>query len=135
MWKFRKFLPTANIFRQIDLQYNSLVKKLIWRKFCKISWGENLQISTLCKENFPLIEKIFREMNSLVKTLLSRNFCHKLNCESKFPECHKFHWNIWQKYCKIKFLLKNKNAYWFHEIFFNKEWIFAFSTLWTGGEV
>ena len=26
---------------------NSLVKKLIWRNFCKISWGKNLQISTL----------------------------------------------------------------------------------------
>ena len=40
---------TAKIFRQIDLQYNSLlVKMLIWRNFCKISWGKNLQISTLC---------------------------------------------------------------------------------------
>ena len=29
VWKFRKFSPTAKIFRQIDLQYNSLVKKLI----------------------------------------------------------------------------------------------------------
>ena len=38
VWKFRKFFRTAKIFRQIDLQYNSLVKKLIWRKFCKISW-------------------------------------------------------------------------------------------------
>ena len=45
---FEKFSPTAIIFRQIDLQYNSLVKKLIWRNFCKISWGKNLQISTLC---------------------------------------------------------------------------------------
>ena len=42
--KFRKFSPTAKIFRQIDLQYNPLVKKLIWRNFCKILWGKNLQI-------------------------------------------------------------------------------------------
>ena len=26
VWKFRKFSPTAKIFRQIDLQYNSLVQ-------------------------------------------------------------------------------------------------------------
>ena len=26
VWKFQKFSPTAKIFRQIDLQYNSLVK-------------------------------------------------------------------------------------------------------------
>ena len=47
VWKFRKFSPNAKIFRQIDLQYNSLVKKIIWRNFCKISWGKILQISTL----------------------------------------------------------------------------------------
>ena len=29
VWKFRKFSPHAKFFRQIDLQYNSLVKKLI----------------------------------------------------------------------------------------------------------
>ena len=29
LWTFRKFSPTAKIFRQIDLQYNSLMKKLI----------------------------------------------------------------------------------------------------------
>ena len=45
--KFRKFSPIAKIFRQIDLQYNSLVKKLIWRNFCKISLGNHLQISTI----------------------------------------------------------------------------------------
>ena len=45
--KFRKFSPIAKIFRQIDLQYNSLVKKLIWRNFCKISLGNHLQISTM----------------------------------------------------------------------------------------
>ena len=39
---------TATIFRQIDLQYNSLVKKLTWLNFCKKSWGKNFQISTLC---------------------------------------------------------------------------------------
>ena len=38
---------TAIFFRQIDSQYNSLVKKLIWRNFCKKSWGKSLQISTL----------------------------------------------------------------------------------------
>ena len=29
VWKFRKFSPTAKIFRQIDLQYNFLVNQLI----------------------------------------------------------------------------------------------------------
>ena len=29
VWKFQKFSTTAKIFRQIDLQYNSLVKYLI----------------------------------------------------------------------------------------------------------
>ena len=48
VWKFRKFSPTSKIFRQIDLQYNSLVKKLIWRNFCKKLRGKKLQISTLC---------------------------------------------------------------------------------------
>ena len=38
VWKFQKKFPTANIFRQIDLQYNSLVKYLIWRNFGKKSW-------------------------------------------------------------------------------------------------
>ena len=42
-----EIFPTENFFRQIDLQYHStLVKKLIWRNFCKKSWGKNLQIST-----------------------------------------------------------------------------------------
>ena len=33
MWKFRKFYPTAKIFRQIDLQYNSLVT--VWKSIQK----------------------------------------------------------------------------------------------------
>ena len=37
---------------EASLQYNSLVKKLIWRNFYKKSWGENSQISTLCSHAF-----------------------------------------------------------------------------------
>ena len=68
VWKFRKFFPTAKIFRQIDLQYYSLhiVKKLIWRNFCKISWGKNLQISTLCIRNFCITLELFREIAFMV---------------------------------------------------------------------
>ena len=41
---FGKFPPTEKFFRQIDLQtcklqYNSLVKTLIWRNFCKENVG------------------------------------------------------------------------------------------------
>ena len=46
--KCQKFSPTW-IFRQIDLQYNSLVKNLIWRNFCKKLCGKNYEITTLCK--------------------------------------------------------------------------------------
>ena len=46
LWVNFSFVHTAKIFRQIDLHYNSLVKKLIWRNFCKQSRGKNLQIST-----------------------------------------------------------------------------------------
>ena len=45
MWKFRKFSPTAKIFRQIDLQYNSLdsekvnltefLQNIVGEKICK----------------------------------------------------------------------------------------------------
>ena len=48
-WKFGNFPPPLQKF-SVKLIYsicNSLVKKLIWRNFCKISWGKNLQISTL----------------------------------------------------------------------------------------
>ena len=34
LWVNFSFVHTAKIFRQIDLHYNSLVKKLIWRNFC-----------------------------------------------------------------------------------------------------
>ena len=44
--EFQKFSPTRKIFRQIDLQYNSLVKTLIWRNFCKKMWRKNYQITT-----------------------------------------------------------------------------------------
>ena len=39
------------------------MKKLIWRNFCKKSWGKNLQISTLCEKQKKNIHtwKIFRE--------------------------------------------------------------------------
>ena len=86
VWKFQKFSPTAKILRQIDLKYNSLVKYLIWGTVFKISWGKNLQISTLC-----LTKGIFRQINSLVtylvKPLLSRNLCHN-TWEKNF---HNFH--------------------------------------------
>ena len=39
VWKFLKFFPSAKNFRQVGLQYNSLVKYLIWRNFCKTIVG------------------------------------------------------------------------------------------------
>ena len=60
-YKIRKFSPTAKFFRQIDLQYNSLVKKLIWRNFCKKSWGrgKSLQIYAYEKTRNSLPRKFF----------------------------------------------------------------------------
>ena len=52
VWKFRKFSPTAKIFHQIDLQYNSLVKQLIWRNFCKKSWGIICKFPHCVRVNF-----------------------------------------------------------------------------------
>ena len=40
VWKCLKFTPTSKIFREINLQYKSLVKKLLWRNFCKKSRGK-----------------------------------------------------------------------------------------------
>ena len=61
--------PTWKFFRQIDLQYNSLVKTLIWWNFCKKKCG-NVKYS-LSLRFFPW-NQFF--MTSSVKTLLSRNF-------------------------------------------------------------
>ena len=130
--KFRKFSPTSKFFRQIDLQYNSLVKKLIWRNFCKKSWGKNLQISTLCSvEKWEILSpwKKFRQINSLVKLLVSRNFCQK----STVWKFENFSPTIFCKNSvKSTFLLKSYTANQFDEK--NLQWgkIYEITTLWRG---
>ena len=57
-------LPPNSNFREINLQYNSLVKKLLWRNFCKKSWGKNFQISTLWRVTMWL-SKISRKQRFL----------------------------------------------------------------------
>ena len=42
VWKYQKFSPTAKIFRQIDLQYNSS-EKVSLTEFLQNIVGENLQ--------------------------------------------------------------------------------------------
>ena len=66
------------IFRQIDLQYNSLVEKLVWRNFCKKIVGEKFtnfhtvtnwntsQTSVEITEITHFWQK-FRESNGLTK--------------------------------------------------------------------
>ena len=54
------------------------MKKLIWRNFCKISWGKNLQISTLCildfSEYIHLIWRIFFNILNFLITVDLTNF-------------------------------------------------------------
>ena len=128
VWKFRKFCPTAKIFRQIDLQYNSLVKKMIWRNFCKISWGKNLQISTVwCGKtrNF-LSPNFFREINYryyVFNFFISKNvtftnffqksvreiFCffHTVQCKCSFSQIIR----------EINFFTNRERGNWFHDFF------------------
>ena len=42
-WNFPQFPSKSKKFRQIDIQNKSLVKKLIWRNFCKKLWGKILK--------------------------------------------------------------------------------------------
>ena len=93
--KFGNFPP---IFRQIDLHYNSLVKKLIWRNFSKKLWGKNLQISTLCT----------------LSAILRKNYVKSTYKFSKW-----FHWKLQNRLFLTKMresLCKNWNYVLFNNI-------------------
>ena len=89
MWKCRKLIPTSKIFREINLKYNSLVKKLLWRNFCKKIVGKNIQISTIV-HNVCFYEKfnIFSVKSMfLLKKLLRVDFTEvSINFYSKFTK-------------------------------------------------
>ena len=61
VWKCQKFIPISNIFRESNLQYNSLVKKLLWRNFCKKIVGKNFFKFPQCvlRQFFPVKMKQF----------------------------------------------------------------------------
>ena len=83
VWWFQKFFPTWRFFSSNRYTLYSinlyLVKKLVWRNFCKKIVGEKFSNFHNVKENFSCSTEIFREINysvsSLVKKLFSRNFC------------------------------------------------------------
>ena len=99
VWKFRKFSPTANIFRQIDSQYNSLVKKLI---FAKNRGGKICKFPHCVDNNFSwnwFTVKLFSEKVDLTEFLQNiveekfANFYTTVQCGSftNFPwNCFKF---------------------------------------------
>ena len=87
VWKMQKFslspqcgnLGNFPPLREISLQYNSLVKKLVWRNFCKKIVGENLQISTSRCGNYGnslsrIFGKNFVKATVLLKRLLKSWF-------------------------------------------------------------
>ena len=64
---WRNFFSVRDIFTffphcLFDLQNRSLVKKLIWRNFCKKLWGKNYQISTLWHTS----TLVFIDLNQIV---------------------------------------------------------------------
>jgi len=107
--------------KSIYSTYNSLVKKLLWRNFCKKIVGEKLS-------NFHTVycaqyekTKIFRQINyladSLVKLLLSRNFCQKWMDESKFPSFenygYMYMYTLWknQKFTLTEFFFSSNQLF------------------------
>ena len=95
---FRNFPPLEIFFRQIDLQYNSLVKTLIWRNFlqkivgekfsnyhttvCTISWQNFVKAITSSKlsyfsvdfTNLSWNEREFTHFSSLCRNYLSKKW-------------------------------------------------------------
>ena len=70
VWKLRKFTPTSKNFREIDLQYNSLVKNYFDEIFAKKSWGEIFEITTLWRGS-TLIKKISSNQWPKLKSIIA----------------------------------------------------------------
>ena len=103
------FPATQIFFRQINLEYNSLVKQLLWRNFCK-----------------KILAEKFRDFHSVFLVQYFSMLCLITKCGNYGNSFSRI---FAKNYVKITVLLNKLLKSWFDEIFCWWERISRFSTL------